>query len=64
MSQAAVGEPLKCKVFSVTKSSDRQMLGETVTNWIKDTGPKIDERIVLQSSDSEYHCLSIVIFYR
>jgi hypothetical protein len=64
MGTVAGGEMLKCKVFSATKSVDRQNLGEVVTDWIHKTNPTVEDKQVLQSSDSEYHCLSIVIFYR
>lgn len=56
---------LKCKVFSATKSKDREELGGRVTAFLQ--GPEVKEVVdkqVLQSSDSEFHCLSIVIWYR
>jgi hypothetical protein len=56
---------LKCKVFSATKSKDRDELGERVTAFLQ--GPVVKElvgREVHQSSDSEFHCLTIVIWYR
>jgi hypothetical protein len=57
---------LKCKVFSATKSADRQSLGEVITTWLSTNGngDNIEEKHVLLSSDSEYHCLTIVFFYR
>lgn len=52
------------KVFSATKHTDRETLGEKVTEWIRQNPKaKIVETRVLQSSDSEFHCLSLVIFY-
>jgi hypothetical protein len=54
------------KVFSATKQRDREELGETVTRWLdknRDTVEIVD-KIVSQSSDSEYHCLSVTLFYR
>lgn len=53
------------KVFSATKMREREELGDTITNWIK-LHPNIEivDYVVEQSSDSEFHCLSIVIFYR
>ena len=52
------------KVFSATKHADRETLGEKVTEWIRhNPQAKIVETRVLQSSDSEFHCLSLVIFY-
>jgi hypothetical protein len=53
------------KVFSATKSRDRDLLGETITDWIRCNSDKeILEKIVTQSSDSEFHCLTITLFYR
>jgi hypothetical protein len=53
------------KVFSATKAKEREGLGERVTEWIRRTGAvcHTTEMVVLQSSDMEYHCLSIVVFY-
>lgn len=51
------------KVFSATKFRDRASLGERITDWIGWSRPQIVDKLVLQSSDSEFHCLSIVIFY-
>ena len=53
------------KVFSATKAREREELGETVTRWLK-SSPVIEvvDRVVSQSSDNEFHCLTIVLFYR
>ena len=52
------------KVFTATKAKDREELGEVITRWIRDNPrAKIIDKIVTQSSDSEFHCLSITIFY-
>lgn len=53
------------KVFSATKAKDREELGETVTRWLK-SNPEVEmvDRVVSQSSDNEFHCLTIVLFYR
>jgi hypothetical protein len=53
------------KVFSATKARDREVLGETITEWIR-VHPELDvfDHIVTQSSDAEFHCLAITIFYR
>ena len=53
------------KVFSATKAAERGALGETITRWIADH-PDIDivDKVVRQSSDNEFHCLSITLFYR
>jgi hypothetical protein len=53
------------KVFSATKAKDREELGESVTRWIRSNGNlEIVDRVVTQSSDDEFHCLTIVVFYR
>ena len=39
-------------------------LGEVLTRWIRDNpNARILDKIVTQSSDSEFHCLTITIFY-
>jgi hypothetical protein len=53
------------KVFSATKARDRAVLGETITSWLQENpGLELFDKIVTQSSDAEYHCLTITIFYR
>lgn len=53
------------KVFSATKAKEREGLGEQVTEWIRrNPGCTIVDKIVTQSSDSEFHCLTITLFYR
>ena len=55
---------LKCKTFSVTKQRDRDELGGRVTEWLRSQPPKeVIEKQVLQSSDNEFHCFTIVIWY-
>lgn len=52
------------KVFSATKAREREELGEHVTNWIRNNpSARIIDKIVTQSSDREFHCLTITIFY-
>lgn len=53
------------KVFSATKAKERELLGELITDWIR-THPEheIVDKIVTQSSDSEFHCLTITLFYK
>ena len=62
----AVREKFKgVKVFSATKARDRNALGDRVTDWIRDNDDiEITEVCVRQSSDAEFHCLSMVVFYR
>jgi hypothetical protein len=53
------------KVFSATKARDREELGESVTRWLQANADlEVVDRVVAQSSDSEFHCLTIVLFYR
>jgi len=53
------------KVFSATKAREREFLGETITEWLdryKDI--EVVDKIVTQSSDAEFHCLAITLFYK
>jgi hypothetical protein len=53
------------KVFSATKAKERDELGETVTRWLRANADlEVVDRVVSQSSDDEFHCLSIILFYR
>jgi hypothetical protein len=53
------------KVFTATKAKEREELGEEVTRWIEaNPGIEIVDKVVQQSSDEQYHCLTIVLFYR
>jgi len=53
------------KVFSATKAREREELGEKVTGWIRDNhGVHVTDKIVTQSSDREFHCLTITLFYQ
>jgi len=53
------------KVFSATKARDREALGEFITDWIRNHPDyEIVDKIVTQSSDTEFHCLTITLFYK
>ena len=53
------------KVFSATKAREREELGETLTRWLNDNPDvAVDDYVVPQSSDNEFHCLSITLFFR
>lgn len=53
------------KVFSATKAKERDDLGEQVTRWLRANGDlEIVDRTVVQSSDNEFHCLTVVLFYK
>ena len=52
------------KVFSATKAVDRAQLGETVTTWLAShSGIAISDLVIRQSSDAQFHCVSITLFY-
>ena len=53
------------KVFSATKHKEREELGELITRWLESKAGKIKvvDKVVTQSSDNEYHCVTVVIFY-
>lgn len=53
------------KVFSATKAKEREELSENVTRWIKsNTDLEVVDRVVRQSSDNEFHCYSLLLFYK
>ena len=53
------------KVFSATKAKERDELGEVITRWVA-AHPEVEivDKVVTQSSDREFHCLTITLFYR
>ena len=53
------------KVFSATKHKERDELGEVITRWLRNKKGTIElvDKLVTQSSDSEYNCVTITIFY-
>ena len=53
------------KVFTASKQKDREELGEVITRWVGRNSAEIEivDKVVTQSSDSEYHCISVSIFY-
>jgi len=53
------------KVFSATLARQRESLGERVTEWMhRNPDVEVVDKIVTQSSDSDFHCLTITLFYR
>ncbi|HEX9506917.1 MAG TPA: hypothetical protein VF947_00840 [Myxococcales bacterium] len=53
------------KVFSTTLARDREVMGENITRWLKENpNAEIVDKVVTQSSDKEFHCLTITLFYR
>jgi len=53
------------KIFSTTLARDREVMGDTITRWLQEN-PLLEvvDKIVTQSSDKEFHCLTITLFYR
>ena len=49
------------KVFSATKHADRLALGNLVTEWLSKEKVDIVNKWVMQSSDREFHCVSIIL---
>lgn len=53
------------KVFSATRAKDREELGDVITRWLRsNAGVELVDKVVTQSSDQEFHCLTITLFYR
>jgi hypothetical protein len=53
------------KIFSTTLARDREQMGDNITRWVKENSQlEIVDKIVTQSSDKEFHCLTITLFYR
>ena len=56
---------LGVKVFAATKGREREFLGETITDWIRThLDCEVFDKIVTQSSDREFHCVTVTFFYR
>ena len=53
------------KVFSTTLARDRESLSDRITAWLRQN-PQIEivDKVVTQSSDKEFHCLTITLFYK
>ena len=53
------------RVFSATKAKEREELGEHITDWIsRHPEFEITNCEVRQSSDQEFHCISIILFFK
>lgn len=54
------------KVFTATKAKEREALGEVMTAWLRRMEGEIEvvDTKVIQSSDQQFHCLTIVVFYK
>lgn len=53
----------KVKVFSVS-SRRRETIDDEITKWLRSTNAEVVECHVRQSSDREFHCLSLVFFIK
>lgn len=53
------------QVFSATKAMERDALGQKVTRWLDENEDvTVVDTVVRQSSDNQFHCVTIIIFYR
>ncbi len=53
------------QVFSATVGQERTKLGERFDDWRRNRqNTEIVDIIIQQSSDTEFHCLTLVVFYR
>jgi hypothetical protein len=54
-----------CKVFTTTLARDREAMSERINAWLAQH-PELTvvDREVRLSSDQQFHCLSIILFYR
>jgi hypothetical protein len=56
---------MRLQTFSATKAKDRAVLGERVTEWLRGHPElEVTDKQVLQSSDREFHCVSVVLWLR
>ena len=52
------------KVFTATKAKEREALGDAVTRGLQEKpNARVVDKTVTQSSDSQFHCLTITLFY-
>lgn len=53
------------ELFSATKFQDRDNLGKKVSGWIQ-TNPslKVVATVITQSSDEQFHCVCITLFFK
>ncbi len=53
------------KVFSTTLARDRDAMGDHITRWlVGHPDLEVVDKEVRQSSDKQFHCLTITVFYR
>lgn len=76
MQHRPINQYTHLKVFSATKAVERERLGETVSDWLaimrdqhRSGGAvpglrfQVVDTVITQSSDSEFHCFVITVFY-
>lgn len=52
----------RVKTFSATRARERDELGEKVTEFLRTYPGAVVDTVVTQSSDNEFHCLTITLF--
>jgi len=53
------------KVFTTTLAREREVMGEAIGRWLaQNPNLEIVEKVVKLTSDQQFHCLSITLFYR
>lgn len=52
-------------VFAATMARERELLGERVTAWLSGHPElRVVDAVVTQSSDAEFHCITITVFWK
>ncbi len=51
------------KVFSATKAREREEMSDRINMWLEESKVDVIDKVVTQSSDREFHCLTITLFY-
>lgn len=51
------------KVFSATKAREREEISNRINDWLASNKVEVVDHVVTQSSDREFHCLTITLFY-
>lgn len=53
------------KVFSATKAREREEISNRINEWVQNNrNLDVVDKVVTQSSDNEFHCLTITLFYK
>lgn len=53
------------KVFSATKAREREEISTRINEWVQhNRNLDVVDKVVTQSSDNEFHCLTITLFYK